>query len=82
MCVCVSLPVVYHCGSDDGWSDMFYFTALKEGADWSPRLALFGDMGNDNPQSLARLQKDTQLRMYDVILHIGKAQGWLEQAWC
>ena len=63
---------MYHCGSDSGWSDIFYFTALKEGVGWSPRFALFGDLGNDNPQSLARLQKDTQIRMYDAILHIGK----------
>lgn len=65
------ISYVYHCGSDAGWSDMFYLTALKEGADWSPRFALFGDMGNENPQSLARLQKDTQVGMYDAILHIG-----------
>ncbi|MBN3275407.1 ACP7 phosphatase, partial [Polyodon spathula] len=62
---------VYHCGSSDGWSDILFFTAIKEGSDWSPNFALFGDLGNDNPQSLARLQKETQLGMYDVILHIG-----------
>uniref|UniRef100_A0A8C9TZE8 Purple acid phosphatase n=1 Tax=Scleropages formosus TaxID=113540 RepID=A0A8C9TZE8_SCLFO len=62
---------VYHCGSGAGWSDIFYFTALNESSDWSPRFALFGDMGNENPQSLARLQKETQVGMYDVILHIG-----------
>ncbi|KAL2099372.1 hypothetical protein ACEWY4_005852 [Coilia grayii] len=65
------VPYVYHCGSDLGWSDIFYFTALRERVDWSPRFALYGDMGNENPQSLARLQKDTQVRMYDAILHIG-----------
>nr|XP_023657946.1 acid phosphatase type 7 isoform X2 [Paramormyrops kingsleyae] len=62
---------VYHCGSEAGWSDIFYFTALNESLEWSPRFALFGDMGNENPQSLARLQKETQVGMYDVILHIG-----------
>ncbi|KAK1160479.1 acid phosphatase type 7-like [Acipenser oxyrinchus oxyrinchus] len=62
---------VYHCGSNDGWSDILFFTAIKEGSEWSPKFALFGDLGNDNPQSLARLQKETQLGMYDVILHIG-----------
>lgn len=65
---------VYHCGSNDGWSDILFFTAIKEGSEWSPKFALFGDLGNDNPQSLARLQKETQLGMYDVILHIGKVQ--------
>ncbi|KAL0169390.1 hypothetical protein M9458_033986, partial [Cirrhinus mrigala] len=39
---------------------------------FSPRFALFGDMGNENPQSLSRLQKETQIGMYDVILHIGE----------
>lgn len=64
--------VVYHCGSEEGWSDLFFFTAVNESTTFSPRFALFGDMGNENPQSLARLQKETQAGMYDVILHIGK----------
>lgn len=51
---------------------MFFFTALNDSASFSPRFALYGDLGNENPQSLARLQKETQLGMYDVILHIGK----------
>uniref|UniRef100_A0AAQ4NQ99 Purple acid phosphatase n=1 Tax=Gasterosteus aculeatus aculeatus TaxID=481459 RepID=A0AAQ4NQ99_GASAC len=62
---------VYHCGSDDGWSDVFSFAALNDSASFSPRFALYGDLGNENPQSLARLQKETQLGMYDAILHIG-----------
>ncbi|XP_043929911.1 acid phosphatase type 7 isoform X2 [Protopterus annectens] len=62
---------VYHCGGEDGWSDMFAFSALKEGSDWSPRFAIFGDLGNENPQSLSRLQKETQQGMYDAILHVG-----------
>lgn len=63
---------MYHCGSDEGWSDVFSFTALNDSASFSPRFALYGDLGNENPQSLARLQKETQLGMYDVILHIGE----------
>lgn len=62
----------YHCGSDVGWSDVFFFTALNDSTSFSPRIALYGDLGNENPQSLARLQKETQLGMYDVILHIGE----------
>jgi 3',5'-cyclic AMP phosphodiesterase CpdA len=34
-------------------------------------VAIFGDMGNENAQSLARLQEDTQRRMYDAIIHVG-----------
>uniref|UniRef100_A0A673C9Q9 Purple acid phosphatase n=1 Tax=Sphaeramia orbicularis TaxID=375764 RepID=A0A673C9Q9_9TELE len=63
---------LYHCGSDEGWSDVFSFTALNDSTCFSPKFALYGDLGNENPQSLARLQKETQLGMYDVILHIGK----------
>ncbi|TRY83544.1 hypothetical protein DNTS_016254 [Danionella cerebrum] len=63
---------VYHCGSSFGWSDIFFFSALNESVFFSPRFALFGDLGNENPQSLSRLQKDTQMGMYDIILHIGK----------
>uniref|UniRef100_UPI003EB79A87 acid phosphatase type 7 precursor n=1 Tax=Danio rerio TaxID=7955 RepID=UPI003EB79A87 len=62
---------VYHCGSGAGWSELFFFTALNESVFFSPRFALFGDLGNENPQSLSRLQKETQIGTYDVILHIG-----------
>ncbi|KAI7804956.1 putative iron/zinc purple acid phosphatase-like protein-like, partial [Triplophysa rosa] len=62
---------VYHCGSDAGWSDVLYLTSLNESLSFSPRFALYGDMGNENPQSLSRLQKETQIGMYDAILHIG-----------
>ncbi|MEE6490597.1 hypothetical protein FKM82_015910, partial [Ascaphus truei] len=62
---------VYHCGSVLGWSPQFYFRALQSGSSWGPRMAVYGDMGNENAQSLSRLQKDTQLDMYDVVLHVG-----------
>ncbi|XP_066438022.1 acid phosphatase type 7 isoform X2 [Eleutherodactylus coqui] len=62
---------VYHCGSVLGWSPQFYFRALQVGSSWGPRLAVFGDMGNENPQSLSRLQKETQMEMYDAIFHVG-----------
>lgn len=62
---------VYHCGSSLGWSPKFYFRALWDDPSWGPRLAVFGDMGNENAQSLSWLQKETQMDMYDVILHVG-----------
>lgn len=34
-------------------------------------MAIYGDMGNENAQSLARLQEETQRGLYDVILHVG-----------
>ena len=62
----------YRCGSKDGWSMLFTFKTLQAGVDWSPRFAVYGDMGNENAQSLARLQIESQERMYDAILHVGK----------
>ena len=63
----------YHCGGLDGWSALYYFTALKDGVDWSPRLALFGDLGSKNAKSLSYLQEETQKGHFDAILHVGKS---------
>lgn len=62
---------LYHCGSTDGWSAMYYFTTMKSGTNWSPRFAVYGDMGNVNAQSLPRLQEEIQGNMYDAVLHVG-----------
>uniref|UniRef100_A0A674JHB2 Acid phosphatase 7, tartrate resistant (putative) n=1 Tax=Terrapene triunguis TaxID=2587831 RepID=A0A674JHB2_9SAUR len=67
----------YRCGSPLGWSRLYGFRALQNGTNWSPRLAVFGDMGNINPQSLPRLQRDTQQGMYDAILHVGRCHAAL-----
>lgn len=61
----------YHCGSNLGWSNMFSFNTLPTDDDWTPRLVIYGDMGNENAQSLVRLQEDTQRGLYDAVLHIG-----------
>lgn len=62
---------IYHCGSDLGWSDEFWFVTLDPSPSSSARLAVYGDMGNVNAQSLPRLQKETQQHKYDAILHVG-----------
>ncbi|KDR23015.1 acid phosphatase type 7-like [Zootermopsis nevadensis] len=74
----VSLPqltsgskYVYHCGSDQGWSDMFWFITSPDESTWSPQLAIFGDLGNENAKSLPHLQEEVQRGMYDAILHVG-----------
>ncbi|BFZ07355.1 hypothetical protein BsWGS_10394 [Bradybaena similaris] len=54
-----------------GYSDIFYFRTWPSGNNWSPSLAIFGDLGNENPQSLARLEMDAVQGMYDGILHVG-----------
>lgn len=62
---------MYHCGSDLGWSNEFWFKTPPSGSDWSPHLVIYGDMGNENAKSLARLQEETQRGLYDAVLHIG-----------
>ncbi len=62
----------YHCGSPTyGWSPVFFFTAMPEGTNWSPRFAVYGDMGHVNAQSVSRLQEETMLGKYDAVLHVG-----------
>lgn len=61
----------YRCGSELGWSALYNFKAVPDSTSWSPRLAIYGDLGAENPQSLPRLQKEAQEGMYDAIYHIG-----------
>ncbi|XP_015910291.2 acid phosphatase type 7-like [Parasteatoda tepidariorum] len=62
---------MYHCGSTDGWSAVYWFTAMQNGTNWSPRLVVYGDLGNYNAQSLPRIQEEVQKGMYDALLHVG-----------
>uniref|UniRef100_A0A336JZ87 Purple acid phosphatase n=1 Tax=Culicoides sonorensis TaxID=179676 RepID=A0A336JZ87_CULSO len=62
---------IYHCGGENGWSPEFWFVTPKEGENWSPRFAIYGDMGNENAQSLSRLQEEAQRGHFDAILHVG-----------
>lgn len=73
--LCFSVLAVYRCGSPWGWSRPYGFRALLNGSSWSPRFAIFGDMGLENPQSLPRLQRETQQGWYDAVLHIGRLSG-------
>ena len=51
---------------------MFWFrTFPSKDSDWVPTIVVFGDMGNENAQSLTRLQEETQMGMYDVLIHNG-----------
>ena len=65
------MKYIYHCGSNMGWSAEFFFKTLPSGNDWKPRIALYGDMGNENSQSMPRLQEETQRGFYDAIIHVG-----------
>lgn len=62
---------LYHCGSKLGWSTEFWFLVPRNDSNWSPHVAIFGDMGNENAQALPYLQRDTQNRMYDAAIHVG-----------
>lgn len=62
----------YHCGSKFGWSDVFFvMTPPDDSPNWAPQVVIFGDMGNENAQSLARLQEETQRGLYDAAIHVG-----------
>ena len=61
----------YHCGSELGWSDLFYFTNRRTDAQWAPKIAVFGDLGTVNAQSLPRLQHEVAMEMIDAVLHVG-----------
>lgn len=62
----------YHVGSDNfGWSEVFWFTTMREGNDWSVRFAVYGDLGNVNGVSIPRLQQEVQRNHFDAILHVG-----------
>lgn len=66
------LSSVYHCGSRYGWSNIFYMrTAPEDSTDWQPQIVIFGDMGNENAQSLSRLQEETEHGLYDTAIHVG-----------
>ncbi|KQS29830.1 acid phosphatase type 7 isoform X3 [Drosophila erecta] len=62
---------LYHCGSELGWSATYWFRTRFEHADWSPSLAIYGDMGVVNAASLPALQRETQNGQYDAIIHVG-----------
>jgi len=62
----------YIVGCSDNWSKTFTMTTLNNGTDWSPRLAIYGDMGSFNAHALPRLKGHTNAGHFDAILHIGK----------
>ena len=45
---------------------------LKDGTDWSPRFAVYGDLGFVNGISMPLLTKETNSRNWDVVLHLGE----------
>ena len=58
---------------DGGWSALFFFHTTPSGANWTPALAVYGDLGNKNGRSIGRLQTEAQFGTIDSVLHIGRA---------
>ena len=52
---------------------MYSFRSIKSGTDWSPRLLVYGDMGDINARSLAQMTLEVQQDRYDLVLHVGKS---------
>ena len=61
----------YDVGCDITLSPLFFYKSFPATDDWSPKFAIYGDMGNSNAQSLPRLQRETEAGLYDMILHVG-----------
>ena len=45
---------------------------MRNDSNFVVRMAVYGDMGKDNAQSMPRLQEETQAGHFDLILHVGK----------
>lgn len=65
---------VYRCGSNSGWSEEFSFRTIPDPGrekNWSPYVAIFGDMGFENAQALPCIQDEANKKTFDAILHVG-----------
>ena len=67
---------VYRVGSPiaNAWSQWIMFEGVpakyQNNLEFSPTLAIFGDVGLDNGRSVSRLIDDVNAGMYDAILHV------------
>ena len=63
----------YQCGSkvDGGWSPVYSFRTVPRSPHWSPRFAVYGDLGLANAKSLTRLSAEVAANNFDAILHVG-----------
>jgi len=65
-------PHIYHVGGPrTGWSDVFTFRAMRAGEDWTPRFAMYGDMGNSFGISIPPLQVEAWRGNFDAVFHYG-----------
>jgi len=61
----------YRVGSQRGWSDILQLHSPPHGRDWSPSIALFGDMGTENAASLPYLQREAGEGRFHAVIHVG-----------
>ena len=72
----------YHVGSSEGWSSIYFFKSLPQwpvtngttNSDVSSgdiTVALLSDLGNENAQSIPRLQGEVAKGSIDLIIHLG-----------
>ena len=53
-------------------SDLFHFTSMPSGVDWSPKMLVYGDMGKEGgSESLPYLYKEASSGDYHAIIHVG-----------
>jgi len=62
----------------DGWSDIFSFKTLPEERT-ALNIAMFGDLGVVNAQTLELLETEAKNRAYDMIIHVGDMGYDLDQ---
>lgn len=62
---------MYKCGSILGWSPVYSFHTTFDHPNWSPTVAIYGDMGVDNAITLPALKREAKQGKYDAILHLG-----------
>ncbi|RWS17160.1 Iron/zinc purple acid phosphatase-like protein [Dinothrombium tinctorium] len=61
----------YKCFNEENESKQYSFTTLKNGSDWSPRIAVIGDLGLHNAKSAPLLMKLVSENKFDILFHNG-----------
>uniref|UniRef100_A0A1A9V3B8 Amino acid transporter transmembrane domain-containing protein n=1 Tax=Glossina austeni TaxID=7395 RepID=A0A1A9V3B8_GLOAU len=60
-----------HAYDELGWSPEYWFCVPQADENWSPSLAIYGNMGLTHAFTLPFLHDDIQQGMYDVVVHNG-----------
>ena len=70
VCVCVCALLDYICGSPSNWSKLFTMRTFGDVTS-SPTLAVYGDLGYKNGQSIPWLKSEAINGTIDGVLHCG-----------